>query len=225
MVDYIELGIEIIVLGLSASYYHLIYWALETLKQEINDWYFILRHPVTLMTYLLIAVYINENGSGLRGIMDVLMFYSLVVYTIMEMGYDSRFLFLGVSSAFFLSEYWEIPIYLWQIATGYYSGVNVIQTSYLLGRFMLKFLTLIYVVDCLNELGLDFNKFIDDMIEFSIVYIPFVFAFFYIFDGSKIWGISFNWFFRISCFFMMLKYLYTQGVMSFRGKYHGESSN
>jgi hypothetical protein len=186
---------------------------LVTIRKRIDEYYHIIRNPIMLLLFLVMTDNVNSFGTTFHAIFNIMLYYTMVIYIISQYGNDSRYLLLGVSISFFLSEYWEIPIYLWQILVrGTYRDNNVIQNLFLLERFLVKIATFYYVIWNIKSIGLDHKGFIKDLFVYSVIYIPIVFITFTFVGSNTFFGIDFNWSYRLICLGMVLQYLYKEGI-------------
>ena len=186
---------------------------LDYVRNDITTYYKMLKKPILVMVFLLIAEAVNNRGSKMNGLFDVILYYTMVIYVIMETGDDSRYLLLGVSTAFFLSEFWEIPIYIWQIVSrGTYADYDIMHKIYLVIRFILKIITIVYVKIEMDSIGLNAYDLLVNFLKFSVFYVPGVFLFFMFNNSNVINGMNFNWAFRLLCFGVVIQYLYKQGI-------------
>jgi hypothetical protein len=183
-------------------------------RDTIDRHYKIVKNPLVLLVFF--AVMHNANrvfGTNYYAIFNVMVYYSMVIYIVSQYGDDYRYMLLGVATSFFLSEYWEIPIYLWQLLVkGFYAEFNIIQNIYLLERFVLKILTFYYVIWGIRSVGGNHKTFTKNLIKFSIIYIPSVFIIFTIINDNHLYGMDLNWFFRLICFGFILQYLYKEVI-------------
>lgn len=213
MIDLGDYYTRIILLAVSASYYHIVYGLLFKMRKIIDDWYFIIKSPISFIVFIMYIYYMNRNGSNYEGSLNVMLYYTTIIYAIIIMGDDSRYMLLGVSSAFFISEYWEIPNYIYLILhTSKYAGISLWSGVYLSGRFIIKILCGLYMLKQIDELGLQKDKLIEDFVIFSVFYIPIVFII--LASHFKFYGvIGVGWIMRISCFLVLVRYLYKEEVI------------
>lgn len=209
--DPIDYLVTVILLFFSMTYYHMTYLSFNYYRKVLDDWYFILKHPLSLIMLLYISDAFNDNGSKVLITKEVMWFYGFAVFVFMQFGNDVRYFMLGIAVSFFMSEYWEIPIYFWEARQGKFGLMSAQSIIYTVGRIIVKLTTLRYVLIELKNLGLDPKDFINELYIWSFVYFGFVCYWLQTTSSS-----SMNWVFRISCFIMVFQYLYKKGIIMLR---------
>lgn len=204
-IDYIT---TIILLFFSMTYYHIVYLSLNYYRDFLDNWYFIIKNPISLITILLTSKIFNDNGSKIMISKNVMWFYAFVIFIFVQFGDDIRYFMLGVSVAFFMSEYWEIPIYFWLARQGYFGPMTQQTIVYTVARIIVKLITIRYVFNELKNFGLNKKDFVDELYVFSFIYFGIVCYWLQVTSSS-----SLNWIFRTSCFIMFIQYIYKKGII------------
>ncbi len=124
----------------------------------------------------------------------IYIFYLFVMVIIYNIGKNKQYFFIGLSSILFLTEWYELPIYI-------HNGFNWFTLSGLVVIF--KLLMIFYTIKIIKDLNLNYIMFIGSMFIFSI---------FYIFLGIVFYHPN-VWIYRASCALAIVLFIYGEKVV------------
>ena len=134
----------------------------ETLH-ECKQIFNVLFYP--LLWIPLVSGYLLIKGIGNHNWWIAIIIWSMSMIIISDIGKTVDYILLGYVSAIFMSEYYEIPIYIGRCTRG------VFLTSSSLMILIPKLLFIFIVLYIMNEIGINYRKYLSMLFGFSCFYI------------------------------------------------------
>lgn len=113
---------------------------------------------------LLLAVYFLLRGIGNSYYMRAVLLWGGLALCVSWIGKRFEYIPLGVSLSIFLSEWYEIPIYLGRLTRGIFHSSSSLVT------ITPKLFFIVFVWFQMKKIGIDFNKFARELIVYSVFY-------------------------------------------------------
>lgn len=219
MTDFIDIIIHPLMIIFSVSHYHIIYNTINTLRNKHTRYFYDINMIVLYVIYNILSFVICDFFDSMIIHFQTNLYYTTIVLVFYLI---NKHLFVyGLSISLFLTEYWELPIYLWRwINTGELITMNGTQQIFILSTIMMKLLVISYILYEIEILGWNKKDLFKALTPFTIGYSMITYISLSL-SKMRILKISYlGWFLRFITLMFFIMFTKTQIL-----KYHIEEYN
>lgn len=186
---------------------HLVIQPLFHLRYEIEE-HFNKLVPIVLFLIIPSALALTMDSNLPIGF-QTRVFYYLWLVAFVGLMRNVYGILLGCSFVFFVSEFWEIPIYLYRLVlTGEFAVYDNVSQLFTLVGILSRLSVIGYIIFFMFMIGVDHIKFLKILAFFSLLYVP---TAFYVISHLRLFpfvGQQFAWFCRMLCMLVMYLYMF-----------------
>ncbi len=165
------------------------YWSFGDFDIKVN---YELINKIILIYFFILSLY-SPFMTDIKHYF-IYIFYLFVMIVIFNIGQNKHYFFIGLSSILFLTEWYELPIYLYKNFNWFtISGLVIIS----------KLLMIIYVMKIMKDINLNHINFIINILIFSIPYV--YIGFIGYISISRI-----GWIYRFLCASVIVLFIYKE---------------
>lgn len=184
---------------------HLVILPIFSLRHEIDDNFELLVYP---SIFIILSIILFMRGLELPIGFQTKIFYLLSVTAFIGLIRNVYGVIFGLSFVFFISEFWEIPVYLYRlIMTGEFTQYDNVSQLFTFVGILSKLLTIIYVLILMRMMGMQITRFLKLLMVFTVIYVPLAL---FVFSNLRLFpfdGHQFAWVCRILCMGLVYGYM------------------
>lgn len=188
---------------------HMVIQPIFYLRHEIQDVFDKMVYPILFIVIPFTLIWVKATQIPIG--FTTRLFYYLCLVMFVGLIRNVYGILFGLSSVFFISEYWEIPVYLYRLfMTGEFLVYDNVSQLFVFVGILSKLSNLAYIIFFMHMLGINWEKFLKLLASFTVIYVPLVFfilnniTMFPIIGGSQSW---IGWGCRIICMGLMWLYM------------------
>lgn len=184
---------------------HMIIQPIFFLRYEIEDNFERIVYPLIFFFIPLTLMWTGRNQLPI-GLMTNI-FYYLWVVAFVGLIRNVYGLLFGLSFVFFVSEYWEIPVYIYDLVkTGRFMAYDNVSQLFIFIGILSRLFNLAYILFFMKMTGTNWEDFLKMLFAFTMVYVPVSYYIYVIQNLLPFDGHQFSWVCRTVC--MLIMYLY-----------------